>query len=124
MPNHYHLVLDTPRGNLSDSMRHIYGVYTQTSNRLHQRTGHVFEGRFKSFVVQRESYLRPVVRYVVLNPVRARLVADVAAWRWSSYRATAPLETAPATSVWIDALTSITDIVSRRSHPSGSTSAR
>src|SRR5262245_51693176 len=88
MPNHYHLVLETPRGNLSDAMRHINGVYTQATNRLHQRTGHVFEGRFKSFVVQRESYLRRVARYVVLNPVRAHLVSDVADWTWSSYRAT------------------------------------
>lgn len=95
MPNHYHLVLDTPRGNLSDTMRYLNGVYTQASNRRHQRTGHVFEGRFRSIVVQRESYLRRVVRYVVLNPVRARLVADVAAWRWSSYRASAGFESSP-----------------------------
>lgn len=95
MATHYHLVIYTPRGNLSDAMRHINGVYTQSSNRLHGRTGHVFEGRFKSFVVQKESYLRRVVRYVVLNPVRAHLVADPAAWAWSSYRATAGLDSAP-----------------------------
>ena len=95
MPNHYHLVVDTPRGNLSDAMRHVNGVYTQATNRLHQRTGHVFEGRFKSFVVQQESYLRRVARYIVLNPVRAHLVTNVADWRWSSYRATAGLDPAP-----------------------------
>lgn len=95
MPNHYHLVLETPRANLSDAMRHINGVYTQSSNRLHQRTGHVFEGRFRSIIVQRESYLRRVARYVVLNPVRAHLAIDVGDWRWSSYRATAALEPAP-----------------------------
>lgn len=95
MPNHYHLVIETPRGNLSDAMRHINGVYTQATNRLHQRTGHVFEGRFKSFVVQQESYLRRVARYVVLNPVRAHLVVDPADWSWSSYRATAGVEPAP-----------------------------
>ena len=76
MNNHYHIVCDSPRGNLSDPMRYLNGVYTQDSNRRHQRTGHVFEGRFRSIVVQRESYLRRVVRYVVVNPVRAGIVAD------------------------------------------------
>lgn len=95
MYNHYHVVLDTPRGNLSAVMRHINGVYTQASNRRHQRTGHVFEGRFRSIVIDRESYLRRVTRYVVLNPVRGRLVSDAAAWRWSSYRVTAGLEPPP-----------------------------
>jgi REP element-mobilizing transposase RayT len=96
MQNHYHLVLDTPRGNLSDAMRHINGTYTQASNRVHQRTGHLFEGRFHSIVVDRDSYLRELARYVVLNPVRARLVGDPTAWPWSSYRATAGLEPAPS----------------------------
>lgn len=104
MSNHYHFVCDTPRGNLSDAMRHINGVFTQDSNRRHQRTGHVFEGRFRSIVVQRESYLRRVARYVVINPVRAHLVTDAAAWPWSTYRATAGLEPAPPYlyTDWID----------------------
>lgn len=96
MDNHYHLVFDTPRGNLSDAMRHINGVYTQTSNRRHGRTGHVFEGRFRSIVIQRESYLRRVGRYVVLNPVRAGLVREASESPWSTYRATAGLEPPPS----------------------------
>jgi len=104
MNNHYHLVIDTPRGNLSDAMRQINGVFTQSTNRRYQRTGHLFEGRFKSIVVQRESYLRRVARYVVLNPVRARLVVDASAWQWSSYRSTAGLELGPSHlyTDWID----------------------
>jgi REP element-mobilizing transposase RayT len=96
MTNHYHLVAETPRGNLSMAMRYLNGVYTQASNRRHRRTGHVFEGRFRSIVVDSEAYLRDVARYVVLNPVRARLVHDASAWAWSSYRATAGLEPGPA----------------------------
>jgi putative transposase len=96
MGNHYHLVLETPRGNLSDGMRYMNGVYSQASNRRHGRTGHVFEARFRSIVVQRESYLRTLSRYVVLNPVRAGLTQDPSAWRWSSYRATAGIEGPPS----------------------------
>jgi hypothetical protein len=96
MGNHYHLVFDTPRGNLSDAMRNINGWYTQASNRRHTRTGHLFEGRFRSIVVERASYLRRVCRYVVLNPVRSGLAGDPSAWPWSSYRATAGLDGPPA----------------------------
>ncbi len=96
MGNHYHLVFDTPRGNLSAIMQYLNGVYAQASNRRHQRSGHLFEARFRSLVVQRESYLRRVCRYVVLNPVRAGLTKDAANWPWSTYRATAGLELAPA----------------------------
>jgi len=92
MSNHYHLVLETPRANLSIAMRYVNGVYTQASNRRHRRTGHVFEGRFRSIVVDSDVYLRDLARYVVLNPVKARLVNDASAWAWSSYRATAGLE--------------------------------
>jgi REP element-mobilizing transposase RayT len=95
MANHYHLLLDTPRGNLSMAMRHVNGVYTQNSNRRHRQTGHVFEGRFRSIVVQRESYLRRVGRYIVRNPVRAGLIAEVADWQWSSYGATAGMSNVP-----------------------------
>jgi putative transposase len=96
MGNHYHLLLDTPRGNLSDAMRQINGVFAQASNRRHQRTGHLFEGRYRSLVIDRERYLRRACRYVVLNPVRSQIVRTAAAWPWSSYRATAGLEPAPA----------------------------
>jgi len=91
MSNHYHLVLDTPRGTLSPAMRYINGVYTQHVNRRHARTGHVFEGRFVSRLIGDDRYLRTVVRYVAMNPVVAGLVANPEDWPWSSYRATAGL---------------------------------
>lgn len=96
MRNHYHLVIRTPRGNLSQFMRHLNGVYTQASNRRYERSGHLLEGRFRSLIVESDSYLRHVARYVVLNPVRAGLVQHASAWRWSSYRATAGMELPPA----------------------------
>jgi putative transposase len=95
MNNHYHLVLDAPRVNLSDAMRYVNGVFSRTSNRRHHRTGHLFEARFRSIVVERKSYLRRVARYVVLNPVRAHLVSKVESWPWSTYRATVGLEEVP-----------------------------
>jgi putative transposase len=103
MDNHYHLVVMTPLGNLSMFMRQINGVFTQRSNRRHRRTGHLFEGRFKSLLVDNDLYLRDVCRYVVQNPVRARLASDASAWPWSSYRVTAGL--APPSFVsqdWLD----------------------
>ena len=71
MDNHFHIVVETLDGNLSAGMRQLNGVYTQWHNRVHDRVGHVFQGRFKAVVVQRESYLLELARYVVLNPVRA-----------------------------------------------------
>jgi REP element-mobilizing transposase RayT len=88
MSNHYHLLIETPDGNLSIGMRHLNGVYTQNFNKRHQRTGHIFQGRFKAILVQKESYLLEVYRYVVLNPVRAGLVSYPEEWKWSSYLAT------------------------------------
>lgn len=75
MGNHYHLLLETPEGNLSRAMRQLNGVYSQAFNRRHQRPGHVFQGRFHAQVVDKDDYLRTVCRYIVLNPVRAGLVA-------------------------------------------------
>ena len=89
MDNHYHLLVETPEGNLSKGMRQLNGVYTQLFNRAHGRVGHVFQGRYKAVVVQKESYLLELARYVVLNPVRARMVRSAKDWPWSSYRATA-----------------------------------
>ena len=89
MGNHYHLMVETPDGNVSAGMRHLNGVYTQRFNRRHGRVGHVFQGRFKAIVVERESYLLELCRYVVLNPVRAAMVKRVERYPWSSYRATA-----------------------------------
>lgn len=87
MDNHFHLVLHTRRANLSRLMRHVNGVYTQAFNRRHGLTGHLFQGRFKAILVDREAYLLELCRYVELNPVRAGMVGDAGAWRWSSYRA-------------------------------------
>jgi REP element-mobilizing transposase RayT len=95
MDNHYHLLIETPRGNLSVGMRQLNGVYTQRFNRRQGRVGHVFQGRFKAIVVEREQYLLALCRYVVLNPVRAGVVKQPERYRWSSYRATAGLDLAP-----------------------------
>jgi putative transposase len=96
MGNHYHLVLHTREANLSRLMRQINGVYTQTFNRRHGVTGHLFQGRFKAILVDSDSYLLEVCRYVDLNPVRAKMVKRPDAYAWSSYRALAGLaEPAP-----------------------------
>jgi REP element-mobilizing transposase RayT len=87
MTNHYHLVVETPKANLSQGMRQLNGVYTQQFNRRHALVGHLFQGRFKAILVERDAYLLALARYVVLNPVRAGMVSDAAAWEWSSYRA-------------------------------------
>jgi putative transposase len=95
MSNHYHLLIETPDANLSKGMRQLNGVFTQLSNRRHRRTGHLFQGRYKAILVDADSYLLEVSRYVVLNPVRARMVADAGDWPWSSYRAMVGAEPAP-----------------------------
>lgn len=87
MTNHYHLVVETVEGNLSAGMRHLNGVYTQAVNRKHRRVGHVFQGRYKAILVEKDAYLLELARYVVLNPVRAHMVADAGDWRWGSYSA-------------------------------------
>jgi REP element-mobilizing transposase RayT len=88
MSNHYHLVIETPDANLSKGMRQLNGVYTQCFNRAHQRVGHVFQGRFKAILVEKDGYLLELARYVVLNPLRARMVRRLEQWPWSSYPAT------------------------------------
>lgn len=92
MDNHYHLMLETPAANLSVAMKHLNAVYTQKFNKKHYRTGHLFQGRFKALVVEKDTYLKELCRYVVLNPVRAHMVKHPREWKWSSYRATAGLE--------------------------------
>ncbi len=89
MSNHYHLLIETPDGNLSKGMRQLNGVYTQYFNRQHSRVGHVFQGRYKAILVDKSSYLLELARYIVLNPVRASMVRFAEDWPWSSYRATA-----------------------------------
>ena len=88
MNNHYHLIIETPDGNLSKGMRQLNGVYTQAINKQHRRVGHVFQGRFKGILVQKDSHFVEVCRYVALNPVRAKTVGHPRQWKWSSYRAT------------------------------------
>lgn len=95
MSNHYHLLVETPEANLSQGMRQLNGVFTQRFNRIHNRVGHVFQGRFKGILVEKETYLLELARYVVLNPVRAGMVSTPEQWGWSSYRATIGLETVP-----------------------------
>ncbi len=98
MGNHYHLLVETPEPNLSRGMRQLNGEYTQAFNRRHRRVGHLLQGRFKSLLVEKESHLLEVCRYVVLNPVRSKgmRLASPEEWPWSSYRATAGLEAGPA----------------------------
>jgi REP element-mobilizing transposase RayT len=95
MDNHYHLLVETPAGNLSRGMRHLNGVHTQRFNRRHGRVGHVFQGRYKAILVERDAHLLELARYVALNPVRAHLVGRAEDWPWSSYRATAGLDGRP-----------------------------
>ena len=99
MGNHYHLVLHTAQPNLSRLMRHLNGVFSQAFNRRHGLVGHVFQGRFKAILVDRDAYLLALCRYVERNPVAAGLVAQAADWRWSSYRAHVGAEPAPP---WLD----------------------
>jgi REP-associated tyrosine transposase len=101
MPNHYHFVLETRRANLSRLMRHVNGVYTQRCNRRHENVGHLFQGRFKAILVDRDAYLLEVCRYVDLNPVRAQLVKREQDWHWSSYRAHVGLADGPQ---WLNSL--------------------
>ena len=96
MSNHYHMVIETPEANLSQGMRQLNGVYTQYFNRSHQRVGHVFQGRYKAIIVERDSYLLELARYVVLNPLRANMVEGLELWPWSSYAASCGQEAAPA----------------------------
>ncbi|MBX9868677.1 MAG: transposase [Burkholderiaceae bacterium] len=95
MSNHYHLIIETVEANLSQGMRQLNGVYTQSMNRKHRRVGHVFQGRYKAIMVEKDAYLLELARYVVLNPIRARMVKDINDWRWSSYPAMIGIEASP-----------------------------
>ncbi len=99
MGNHYHFVICTHRPNLSRTMRQINGRYSQAFNHRHGLSGHVFQGRFHSVIVDRDSYLLEVCRYVELNPVRAKLAAAPADWPWSSYLAHSGRAPSPG---WLD----------------------
>jgi putative transposase len=88
MNNHYHLLVETYEGNLSQGMRQLNGVYSLRYNGRHTKVGHVFQGRYKAILVEKEAYLLELSRYIVLNPVRAGMVRYSQDWPWSSYRAT------------------------------------
>jgi putative transposase len=96
MDNHFHLLIETPEPNLSRGMRQLNGVYTQGFNRRHRKAGHLFQGRFKAILVERDSYLLELARYVVLNPARAKMVKVPQRYAWSSYRPTVGLDPVPA----------------------------
>jgi REP element-mobilizing transposase RayT len=95
MDNHYHLLIETPEPNLSRGMRQLNGVYTQDFNRIHRRAGHLFQGRFKAVLVDKDDYLLEVSRYIVLNPVKAGLIKSPGEWEWSSYGAMAGIISPP-----------------------------
>ncbi len=95
MDNHYHLLVETPEPNLSLGMRQLNGVYTQALNRTSGKVGHVFQGRFKSILVEKEAHLLELCRYIVLNPVRTSACTLPEEWEWSSYKATAGEKRSP-----------------------------
>lgn len=99
MTNHFHLVIQTPQPNLSRGMQWLNGRYAGWFNRRYKRSGHLFAGRFKAIIVDKETYFQEVLRYVVLNPVRAKMVRRPEDFLWSSYRATVGLDSAPE---WLD----------------------
>ena len=84
MNNHLHLLVGTPRANVSAGMQHLGGSYTSYFNRRHRRVGHLFQGRFKAQLVEGEGYFRELSRYLHLNPVRAKMVERPERYRWSS----------------------------------------
>ncbi|MBS3908806.1 MAG: transposase [Actinobacteria bacterium] len=85
MPNHYHLLLETREANLSKGMRQLNGIYTQRFNRKYKRSGHLFQGRYRAILVEKEAYLLKLCRYVALNPVRAKIVDKPEKWPYGSY---------------------------------------
>lgn len=86
MSNHYHLLIETPAGNLSQIMRHINGAYTTYFNIKRKRAGHLFQGRYKAILVEADEYAAELSRYIHLNPVRAGITANPQEYVWSSYR--------------------------------------
>ena len=95
MPNHYHLLIETPRGDLSAGMHRLNGSFARWFNRRYGFVGHVFERRFHSLLIESTPHFLEATRYILLNPVRAHLCRSPSEWRWSSYRATAGLEPQP-----------------------------
>ncbi|MES2756136.1 MAG: transposase [Pseudomonadota bacterium] len=87
MTNHFHVMLETVEGNLAQGMRQLNGMYSQRVNRRHTLVGHVFQGRYHAVLVQKDSHLLELARYIILNPLRAGMVERHDEWRWSSYHA-------------------------------------
>ncbi|WP_281912546.1 transposase [Massilia varians] len=85
MTNHYHLLVETVEANLSQGMRQLNGLYSQHINRRHELVGHLFQGRYHAVLVQKESHLLELSRYIVLNPLRAGMVFSPDEWQWSSH---------------------------------------
>jgi len=100
MTNHYHLLVGTVDGNLTKGMRQLNGVYTQRFNRRHGMVGHLFQGRYKAILIQKDTYLLELTRYVVLNPLRAGMVSRLEDWPWSSYQTMIGEANVPG---WLDA---------------------
>jgi len=95
MSNHYHVVLELKKPNLSEGMHRLNWLYALRFNERHGHSGHLFEARFDSAEIKTEEHFHAALAYVVLNPVRAGMCEDPADWPWSSYRATAGLERCP-----------------------------
>jgi REP element-mobilizing transposase RayT len=91
MPNHYHLIVETPLVRLSSGLHGLNSVYAQAFNERHGRSGHLFGSRFASFVIRDEEHLHDACEYVLQNPVRAGLCDDAADWRWSGARRNATI---------------------------------
>lgn len=104
MTNHFHLVIQTPEPSISRGMHWLNTRYAIWFNRRHERVGHLFQGRFKALLIEKEQYFAQVLRYVALNPVRAGMVTNPADYRWSSFAATAGLDAAPD---WLDVRTAL-----------------
>jgi hypothetical protein len=100
MTNHFHLLLETPQTTLSSGMQTFEGDYAKAFNRRYRRVGHLFQGRFIGHLVEEETYFLTVARYIVLNPVDAKMVASAGQWPWSSYNATAGVARPPE---WLEA---------------------
>lgn len=99
MTDHYHIMIETVEGNLAQGMRQLNGIYSQKHNSRHAQVGHAFQGRYKAILVQKETYLLELARYIVLNPVRAAITESPQQWPWSSYNMTVASEAAPR---WLD----------------------
>lgn len=87
MDNHYHLLIETPKANISQIMQNINTSYTVYINRKYRRNGHLFQGRFKAIIVDKDEYLIALSRYIHLNPVRAKIVQRPEDYKWTSYKA-------------------------------------